>query len=208
MMILTWFLVSQRWSYLVVRNGKKGPNQDTGLGNRGRLKVLTYTKLQRKHQNFNPSILSWKFGLIFMRIKQKKIPKWPFFKKGHFSKSPILKIFSWKFRRFVLGSVGLHDAKGIDLAQRTWWWGWSMPFASCNPINPRTNLLNFHEKILRIDDFEKWPFLKNGHFGFFFQKRKTVFASFSWKLVQIYMVEWIGWNFDVFFGFQKISCYA
>merc|ERR1712218_716500 len=47
---------------------------------------------QRKHQNFNPSILPCKFGLIFMRMKQKKIffwkkkskmavfQKWPFFK--------------------------------------------------------------------------------------------------------------------------------
>ena len=126
MMILTWFLVSQRWSYLVVRNGKKGPNQDTGLGNRGRLKVLTYTKLQRKHQNFNPSILSWKFGLIFMRIKQnfffffeKKIPKWPFFKKGHFSKSPILKIFSWKFRRFVKISSRYMVMRLSDISSKT-----------------------------------------------------------------------------------------
>ena len=47
----------------------------------------------------------------------------------------------------------------------------SMLFASCNPTNPRANLWNFHEKILRIGDFEKWPFLKNGHFGFFFKKR-------------------------------------
>ena len=41
-------------------------------------------------------------------------------KKAHFSKSPILKIFSQKFLRFVLGLVGLNDAKGIDVAQRLW----------------------------------------------------------------------------------------
>ena len=41
-------------------------------------------------------------------------------KKAHFSKSPILKIFSRKFLRLVLGLVGLNDAKGIDVAQRTW----------------------------------------------------------------------------------------
>ena len=41
-------------------------------------------------------------------------------KKAHFSKSPILKIFSQKFLRFVLGLVGLNDAKGIDVAQRIW----------------------------------------------------------------------------------------
>ena len=31
---------------------------------------------------------------------------------------------------------------------------------------------------------------------------------FPWKSAQIYMVEWMGRNFDVFPGFQKISCYA
>ena len=67
-------------------------------------------------------------------------------------------------------------------------WARPMPFASCNPTNPRTNLWNFHEKFLRIGDFEKWPFLKNGHFGFFFQKKKKFFllhshenqSKFSW----------------------------
>ena len=41
-------------------------------------------------------------------------------KKAHFLKSPILKKFSRKFLRFVLGLVGLNDAKGIDVAQRIW----------------------------------------------------------------------------------------
>ena len=33
-----------------------------------------------------------------------------------FSKSPILKIFSQKFHRLVLGLIRLIDAKGIDVA--------------------------------------------------------------------------------------------
>ena len=37
-------------------------------------------------------------------------------------------------------------------------WAELMAFASINPTNPRTNLWNFHEKFLRICDFEKWPF--------------------------------------------------
>ena len=41
-------------------------------------------------------------------------------KKAHFSKSPILKIFSRKFLRLVLGLVGLNDLKGIDVAQCIW----------------------------------------------------------------------------------------
>ena len=44
-------------------------------------------------------------------------------KKAHFSKWPILKIFSRKSLRSVLGLVGLNDAKGIDVAQCMWPWG-------------------------------------------------------------------------------------
>jgi hypothetical protein len=160
-------------------------------------------------------------------------------KIGHFSKSPILNIFLWKFTGLVLGLVGLNVAKGIKLAQpiRPWgcptkaqkwpkktknpffdcfWayvgqphdhigWATSMPFASFNSTNPRTSPLNFHKKISRIGDFKKW-LLKNDLFlsrpVWFF------FASFPWKLAQIYMVERMAWNFDVLPGFQKIPCYA
>ena len=57
---------------------------------------------QGKHQNFDPSILPYKFGLIFMGMKQKKKniffeekkkSKWPIFQNGRFSKSPIFEIF-------------------------------------------------------------------------------------------------------------------
>ena len=163
-------------------------------------------------------------------------------KKAHFLKSPILKKFSRKFLRFVLGLVGLNDAKGINVAQCIWPWGcptkaqkqpknafsvlfgcswayvgqphghirWatSMPSASFNPTNPRTNLRNFHEKILRIGDFKKWAFFESAILNFFFEKKKKIFASFPWKSAQIYMVEWMGQNFDVFPGFQKIPYYA
>ena len=122
-------------------------------------------------------------------------------KKAHFLKSPIFKIFSRKFLRFVLGLVGFNDAKGTDVAQRIWLWGcatkaqkqpknafsvlfgcfwafvgqphshirWatSMPFASFNPTNPRTNLRNFREKILKIGVFEKWAFFDSAILNFF-----------------------------------------
>ena len=44
--------------------------------------------------------------------------------------------------------------------------GWvkSMPFASINPTNPRTNPWKFHEKILRIGGAGKWVFFWGGHF--------------------------------------------
>ena len=149
-------------------------------------------------------------------------------KNAHFSKSPILKIFSRKFLRLVLGLVGLNDAKGIDVAQCIWPWGcptkaqkqpknafsvlfgcfwafvgqphghirWatSMPFASFNPTNPRTNLRNFRKKILRIGDFEKWPFFESAIL--------ILFASFTWKQVKVYWLARMGRNFDDYPGFQ------
>ena len=84
-------------------------------------------------------------------------------------------------------------------------WATSMPFASFNPTIPRTNLRNFREKILRIGDFKKWAFFSRPFWIFFFKKKKFFFAS---KSAQIYTVEWMGQNFDVFPGFQKIPCYA
>ena len=82
---------------------------------------------QGKRQNFDPSILPYKFGRIFIKIKQKKNfffeeknSKWPIFQNGRFSKSPILEIFSRKFLRSVLGLVGLIDAKPINVAQPIW----------------------------------------------------------------------------------------
>ena len=39
-------------------------------------------------------------------------------------------------------------------------WAKSMPFASINPTNPRTNPWNFHEKILRIGGAGKWGFFE------------------------------------------------
>jgi hypothetical protein len=56
--------------------------------------------------------------------------------------------------------------------------------------------------ILKNELFLSRPFWIFFSIFFFF------FASFPWKSVQIYMVEWMGRNFDVFPGFQKIPCYA
>ena len=54
-------------------------------------------------------------------------------------------------------------------------WATSMPFTSFNPTNPRTNLRNFCEKILRIGDFEKWAFFESAILNFFFRKKKKNF---------------------------------
>ena len=53
-----------------------------------------------------------------------------------------------------------------------------------------------------------WNYNIGGIPGFFSSKKNIFFASFSWKSVQICKVEWMGRNFDVFSGFQEISCYA
>ena len=86
-------------------------------------------------------------------------------------------------------------------------WATSMPFTSFNPTNPGTNLRNFREKFLRIGDFDKWAFFESAILNFFFLIF-FFFASFPWKSAQIYMVEWMGQNFDIFPGFQKIPCHA
>ena len=57
--------------------------------------------------------------------------------------------------------------------------------------------------ILKNALFLSWPF-----WIFFFKKKKFFFALFPSKSVQIYMVEWMSWNFDVFTVFQKIPCYG
>ena len=62
-------------------------------------------------------MLTYKFWLIFMEMKQKKI----FFEKkvqnGRLKKTlPILNIYSWEFQGLVLGLVELIDAKGINVA--------------------------------------------------------------------------------------------
>ena len=46
-------------------------------------------------------------------------------------------------------------------------WATSMPFASINSTNPRTNPWNFHKKILRIGDFEKLSFFESAILIFF-----------------------------------------
>ena len=61
---------------------------------------------QRKHQYLNPSILLCKFGLIFMRLKQKKIQNGRFSKMAIFQNSQ----FSKKFREnFTDSSLGQQD---------------------------------------------------------------------------------------------------
>ena len=71
-----------------------------------------------------------------------------------------------------------------------------MPFASINPTNPRTNLWNFREKILRIGDFEKRCFFESAILNFFFRKKKFFFAFFPWKQVKVYWLARMGQNFD------------
>ena len=50
-------------------------------------------------------------------------------------------------------------------------WATSMPFASINPTNQRTNPWNFHKQILRIGDFKKLRFFELAILNFFFQKK-------------------------------------
>ena len=71
-----------------------------------------------------------------------------------------------------------------------------MPFASINPTLGKIHEI-FMKKYWELAELENELFLV-GHFDFFF-------ASFPWKSVQIYMVEWMGPNFEVFPGFPENS---
>ena len=57
-----------------------------------------------------------KKNLFFEKIKNKMADS----KKGHFPSPPILNIFFQNFHGWVLGLVGLIDAKGIDGTQPIW----------------------------------------------------------------------------------------
>jgi hypothetical protein len=63
-----------------------------------------------------------------------------------------------------------------------------MPFASINPTNPRTNPWKFGGNCSAFDGGWKIQF----------------FASFPWKLVNIYRIARIGQNIDDYPGFQQI----
>ena len=78
-------------------------------------------------------------------------------------------------------------------------WATSMPFASFNPTNPRTNPVDFHKKLLRVCDFEKYLFLSRP-FCFVFSKKKIALSP--WKLVTNYVLEWMGLNFYAYDGLQ------
>ena len=69
-----------------------------------------FSENQGKHQNFDSSILPYKFGLIFMGIKQKKIfffekknSKWPTQKKFIFQNRQFSKFFRENFSDWSLG---------------------------------------------------------------------------------------------------------
>ena len=89
-----------------------------------RKQVQLYTPLQNVWSGSKSvvTLLTNKLWLVFMGKKQKE-SKMADSKKQSFSKSPILKIFSQKFHRLVLGLVGLIDAKGIKVAQPILSWG-------------------------------------------------------------------------------------
>ena len=68
-------------------------------------------------------------------------------------------------------------------------WATSMPFASINSTDPRTNPAQFREKILRIDGFEKRSFFESAVLEIFFakshEKQSKVLGEQGW--VEIFM---------------------
>ena len=67
-------------------------------------------------------------------------------------------------------------------------WATSMPFTLINPTYPRTNPKNFHEKTLRIGDFEKLSFFESAILNFF--------CFIPMKTSQSFWLARMGQNFD------------
>ena len=116
------------------------------------------------HINLGWFSLEWSKKIFFFRKKKNQ--------NGRLKKSPFSVLFGcfWAFVGQPHGHIR---------------WATSMPFASFNPTNPRTNPLNFHKKISRIGDFEKWPFfqsailLGNSNYTVFIVYTKEVYVSAS-----------------------------
>ena len=83
-------------------------------------------------------------------------------------------------------------------------WATSMPFASFNPTNPRTNLRNFREKFLRIGNLKKWAFFWVVHFEFLFKKKKF-FCFIPMKISPNLYGRMDGSRFWCFFWFPENS---
>ena len=80
--------------------------------------VLLFSEnITEKRQNFDPFILLYKFGLIFIKMKQKKIQNGRFFKMAVFQNRHFSKIF---YENFIDRIVGIIDAKSINVAQSMW----------------------------------------------------------------------------------------
>ena len=125
----------------------------------------------------------------------KKKSKMADFQNVRFSKSPILKIFLWKFHGLVLGLVGLTDAKGIDVAQPIWSWG-CLTEGQKQPKNAKKAILAlFWAYVRQPDDHISWA-------------TSMPFASFHrmnlrpnpWKKIFKKNENWQNWKMSFFLG--------
>jgi len=86
-------------------------------------------------------------------------------------------------------------------------WDISMPFASINSTNPRTNPWNFHEKILRIGGAGKWGFFEAAILNFLSRPFWIFFCFISVKNpALLYEVSFFSALWMVFPESWKRSC--
>ena len=86
-------------------------------------------------------------------------------------------------------------------------WAKSVPFASINPTNPRTNPWNFHEKILRIGGAGKWGFFEAAILNFLSRPFWIFFCFISVKNpALLYEVSFFSALWIVFPESWKRSC--
>ena len=121
--------------------------------------LLLWAGNQDNHQNFDPSLLLKTLGLIFIGLKQKNL----FFEK----KNPKMAADSKKRPENPKNAfLPVFELTYVGQSYDHISWAISMPFASINPKNPRTNPWNFWKKILRIGGFEKLSFFESAiHIG-------------------------------------------
>ena len=157
------------------------------------------------HHNFKnwvPSILANNLWLILMGMKQKKIkmadskklsfstspkgidlaqPIWPWGSPTYAQKRPknTKKAFFGCFRPYV-GQPDDHIG-----------WAKTMPFASINPTNPRTNPWNFGGNCSAFGDVEKLSFFESAILNFFF-KKKIFFCFIPMKISHKFCVRMDG----------------
>ena len=126
------------------------------------------------------------------KIRDPRISWYPFGTKNHEMQGPQKMLFRYFLAVFELLSDSL-TAIYVELHQ--------CPSHHSILLTQGPIWEIFAKKFWELAILKNELFLSRPFWIFFSKKNNFFFASFPWKLAQIYMVEWIGRNFNVFSGF-------